>query len=188
MNREKYYIILSTLIPSCHKPSTVIRPKRIYNFCLLHASFGWYCYVFCTLSYLFQHIWTNLLTQCIQCQFLSADVCELQVYTHIYSAQKFHRKYIKNQRFRRLQTPEGEPEGGHPHPGCHLARPRGEVALPGRLDEWDLPWCPPLPYFYPVEETLIPEPFSPEAIPISVAIANKFQGTIIPVSAPCRGG
>src|SRR3954470_12942706 len=66
----------------------LICPKRIYNFCLLHACFGCYCYVFATPSYLFQHIWTNLLTQCTQCQFLSADVCELQVYTHIYSGQK----------------------------------------------------------------------------------------------------
>src|SRR3954468_24531122 len=42
----------------------LIRPKRIYNFFLLHACFGSYCYAFDALSYNFDHIWTNLLTQC----------------------------------------------------------------------------------------------------------------------------
>src|SRR3954464_10714876 len=42
----------------------LISPKRIYNFCLLHACFGLYCYTFDALSYTFDHIWTNLLTQC----------------------------------------------------------------------------------------------------------------------------
>ena len=42
----------------------LIRPKRIYNFCLLHATFGWYCYDIHTLPYTFDHIWTNLLIQC----------------------------------------------------------------------------------------------------------------------------
>ena len=57
---------------------------------------------------------------------------------------------------------------------------------PGRLGP---PLVPPFgPIFTPVEETLIPEPFSPEAIPISAAIANKFRGTRIPVPAPCRDG
>src|ERR1044072_629662 len=41
-----------------------IRPKRIYNFCLLHACFVGLCHVLDELSYTFDHIWTNLLTQC----------------------------------------------------------------------------------------------------------------------------
>src|SRR4051812_21168532 len=40
----------------------LIRPKRIYNFCLLHACFVWLCHVLLELSYTFKHIWTNLLT------------------------------------------------------------------------------------------------------------------------------
>src|ERR1044072_960436 len=44
----------------------LIRPKRIYNFCLLHACFVWLCHVLLELSYTFEHIWTNLLTQCTQ--------------------------------------------------------------------------------------------------------------------------
>src|SRR3954469_19225092 len=73
----------------------LICPKRIYNLCLLHACFGCYCYVFATLLYLVQHIWTNLLTECTECQFLSVDVYELQVYTHIYSGPKIPTKIHK---------------------------------------------------------------------------------------------
>src|SRR3954470_4609706 len=59
----------------------------------------------------------------------------------------------------------------------------------GRLGNWDLPWLPPLALIYsPVAKTLIPEPFSLEAIPTSAAIANKLRGTRIPVPAPCRDG
>src|SRR6187399_1184485 len=42
----------------------LIRPKRIYNLCLLHATFGRYCYDIHTLPYTFDNIWTNLLIQC----------------------------------------------------------------------------------------------------------------------------
>ena len=44
----------------------VICPKHIYNFCLLHAWFVWLCRVLLEFSYTFDHIWTNLLTQCTQ--------------------------------------------------------------------------------------------------------------------------
>ena len=67
--------------------------QRIYHFCLLHACFVWLCYVFGTLLYTFDHIWTNLLTQCTQCQFLSADVCELQVLP-IFTVPKHSNKNI----------------------------------------------------------------------------------------------
>ena len=43
-----------------------IRPKRIYNFCLLHACFVWLCHDLIELYYTFGPIWTNLLTQCTQ--------------------------------------------------------------------------------------------------------------------------
>src|SRR4051812_45149823 len=85
------------------KNRKLIRPKRIYNFILLHACFWCYCYEFNTLSYLFQHIWTNLLTQCTQCQFLSANVCELQVYTHIYNGQKIPIKLYKKSASRKTR-------------------------------------------------------------------------------------
>src|SRR3954465_4426049 len=44
----------------------LIRPKCIYNFCLLHACFVWLCHVLVELYYTFEPIWTNLLTQCTQ--------------------------------------------------------------------------------------------------------------------------
>src|SRR3954471_13283833 len=78
---------------------------------------------FSTLSYLPIHIWTDLLTQCTQCQFLSADVCELQVYTHIYSAQKIPRKLYKTSAFQKTPEDQGEPEGDHPLPSSQWARP-----------------------------------------------------------------
>ena len=40
----------------------------------------------------------------------------------------------------------------------------------------------------PAEETLITDPFFPEASPISAPIENKFRGDRIPVPAPCRAG
>src|ERR1043165_9860928 len=42
----------------------LIRPKRIYNFCFLHAGFVRLCHVLDELSYTFDYILTNLLTQC----------------------------------------------------------------------------------------------------------------------------
>src|ERR1041385_3631779 len=80
----------------------LIRPKRIYNFCLLHALLGDIAMCFATLLYPFTHIWTNLLTQCTQCQFMSADVCKLQVFTHIYRAPKIPRKSDKKSAYRKL--------------------------------------------------------------------------------------
>ena len=101
-----------------------IERKRISLICawivvLLHAYYGWYCYVFATLLYLFKHIWTNLLTQCTQCQFLSTDLCELQVFTHIYNEPKIPKKYIKNQTEASRVPKEGQRGttpllGGHP--------------------------------------------------------------------------
>ena len=52
------------------KLGMLIRPKRIYNFCLFHALLGDIVICFATLLYHFTHIWINLLTQCTQCQFL----------------------------------------------------------------------------------------------------------------------
>src|SRR4051812_27242428 len=42
--------------------------------------------------------------------------------------------------------------------------------------------------FTPDLKTPNPEPFSPEAIPIFVAIANKLRGIRIPTPVPCRDG
>src|SRR4051812_32194302 len=120
----------------------MISPKRIYNFCLLHACFGSYFYAFDTLSYLFDHIWTNLLTQCTQCQFLSADVYELQVFTHIYSGPKIPTKIYKkisvteasrvSKEVQRGATPSHAARGRDPTLGCARRAPgwRGHPLVP----------------------------------------------------------
>ena len=54
----------------------MIHPKRIYNFCLLHACFGCYCYVFATLSYLFiTYFGTNLIMVARVHKFLFCTLC-----------------------------------------------------------------------------------------------------------------
>src|SRR3954468_14795821 len=112
-----------------------------------------------------------------------------QVFRPLKVLQKFQKNYIKNQRpgsFRNHQGRRGGPpqglqkgpwrgptlgRAGHP-PGCPVA----PLVLPFG------------PIFTPAEETLIPDPFSPEEILISAAIADKLRGTRIPLPAPCRDG
>ena len=106
-------------------------------------------YVFDTLSYLFDHIWTNLLTQYTQWQFLSPDVCELQVFTIFTVVQKFKQKYIQNQRDGSFQSPEGGPEGGHPRLGGQGARPHPRPRQEGAWMEGPPPGAPLWPIFTP---------------------------------------
>src|SRR4051812_9783471 len=93
----------------------LIRPKRIYNFCLCHACFVRLCHDLLELSYTFEHIWTNLLTQCTQlpvvvfCCFCISGFPALKV------LQKIRKNLIKNQRpgsFRKHQRREGGPPQG----------------------------------------------------------------------------
>src|SRR3954466_6560653 len=108
----------------------LICPKHIYNLCLLHACFVSLCHVFLELSYTFDHIWTNLLTQCTQlpvpvfCCFCISGSRPLKV------LQKFWKKYIENQRpgsLRKHQGRRGGPPQGlqkGPWHGPTLGRPR----------------------------------------------------------------
>src|ERR1043165_8833878 len=90
----------------------LIRPKRIYNFFLCHACFLLLCHVLLELSYTFDHIWTNLLTQCTQLLVpVSCYFC-ISGFPAIKSAPKFRKNYIKNQRhgsFRNNQDMAGGP-------------------------------------------------------------------------------
>src|SRR3954466_812444 len=80
----------------------LIRPKCIYNFCLLHACFVRLCHVLLELSYTFEHIWTNLLNQCTQllvhvfCCFCISD------FPAIKSAPKIPEKLYKKSASRKL--------------------------------------------------------------------------------------
>ena len=102
----------------------VIHPKRIYNLCLFHALLCDIATCFATLLCHFTHISTNLLTQCTQCQFLSADICKLQVFTHIYRSQKIPEKTYKKIS---VQEPSRVPKescgGSRSHPGGKVVRP-----------------------------------------------------------------
>ena len=103
----------------------LIRPKRIYNFSLFHDLLGNIVICFATLLYHFTHIWTNLLTQCTQCQFLSADEYFAGAFTQFSEARKIPDKYIKNQRNRSFRITEDGPEGGQgpPRHPADTARP-----------------------------------------------------------------
>src|SRR3954471_22345194 len=105
----------------------LIRPKRIYNFCFLHACFVRLCHVLLDLSYTFEHIWTNLLTQCTQLP-VSVFCCFCILgFPAIKSAPKIPGKiYKKNQRnrsFRNHQEREGGPPPGSQE-GRWLIRPK----------------------------------------------------------------
>src|SRR3954466_14354768 len=106
----------------------LIRPKRIYNFCLLHACFVGLCHVLLELSYTFEHIWTNLLTQCTQLPI--AVFCSFCIsgFPAIKSAPKIPEKLYKKSVQRKLSesprqrrgattgTPEGSLTRTHPRP------------------------------------------------------------------------
>ena len=70
---------------------------------LVRWSFGHIVICFATLLYHFTHIWTNLLTKCTQCQFLSADVFFAGAFTQYSEAQKNLEKYIKKSAKQKLR-------------------------------------------------------------------------------------
>src|ERR1041385_9052210 len=108
-----------------------IRPKRIYNFFLFHAYIGDIVMCFATLSYLLQQIWTNLLTQCPSASFCLLLFVHCRKMSKIKVLGKFQKNQIKNQRDRRLQQPEGEPEGGHPLARRLPGVAKGKATPPG---------------------------------------------------------
>src|ERR1041385_5119579 len=129
---------------------TLIRPKRIYNFCLLHACFVGLCHVWLELSYTFEPIWTNLLTPCTQLPVAIFCCFCISGFPAIKSAPKNQEKSDKKSATRKLpETPKevrgattGTPEGSlaRPHP-----RPRqGASWLPCGPSR-----CPPSPIFTP---------------------------------------
>ena len=100
----------------------VIRPKRIYNLCFFHDLDIIIC--FATLLYLFTHIWTNLLTQCTQCQFLSADVYFARGFIQFSEARKNPEKiYKKISKTEASGSPKEGERGARGLPGGLLARP-----------------------------------------------------------------
>src|SRR3954465_4212716 len=102
----------------------LIGPKRIYNFWLLHACFVWLCHVLLELSYTFEPIWTNLLTQCTQLP-VSIFCCFcISGFPAIKSAPKILGKIYKNSVQQKL--PESPREGK----GATTRQSGGQVARP----------------------------------------------------------
>src|SRR3954465_12246053 len=93
--RYVWDISTSPKLNSCSSSSGLICPKRIYNFCLLHACFVLYCYDLDTLSYTFDHIWTNLLTQCTPVQVPVFCCFSISGFPHIKSPPKIREKSDK---------------------------------------------------------------------------------------------
>src|SRR4051794_7140245 len=146
-------------------------------------------HVLLELPYTFEHIWTNLLTKCTQVPVPVFCCFCISGFPAIKSAPKIPEKLYRNSRpgsFRNHQGRRGGPPQGlqkGPWRGPILGHARHPPSCPVA------PLVPPFdPIFTPMEETLIPEPFSPEAIPISAAITIKFRGDRILVPAPCRDG
>src|SRR3954462_15130563 len=118
----------------------MIRPKRIYNFCLLHACFVLLCHVLLELPYTFEHIWTNLLTQCTQLPVAVFCCFCISGFPAIKSAPKIPEKLHKKSATRKLpESPRMEGRGPTGTPEGSLARPRAGAR---RAPFW-LPCGPP---------------------------------------------
>src|SRR4051812_19624112 len=102
----------------------LIRPKRIYNFCLCHACFVWLCHVLLELSYTFEHIWTNLLTQCTQLPVAVFCYFCISGFPAIKSVPKNPEKSDKKSAQRKLpETPKERRRATTSQPGGQVARP-----------------------------------------------------------------
>ena len=171
----------------------LIRPKRIYNFCLFHAYIGDIATCFATLSYLLQHIWTNLLTQYLSasfCMLLSVHCRKMPIIKVLGKIRKTH---IKNQQFRSFRKTEGERRGATPSQAASPTprRPPGTArteAAPGtRLVRWGLPPSSPSAYLFiylrkPSEGPPLRDlPYCSTAGAISI---SGSPGEAVP--APCR--
>src|ERR1044072_7541678 len=97
----------------------LIRPKRIYNLWLLHACFVSVWHVLFELSYTFEHIWTNLLTQCTQLSVLVFCCFCISGFPAIKSAPKILEKLYKKSVSRK---PSESPKEGR---GATTGSPEG---------------------------------------------------------------
>src|SRR4051812_8884257 len=102
----------------------LIRPKRIYNFFLLHACFVRLCHDLLELSYTFEHIWTNLLTQCTQLPVVVFCFFCISGFPAIKSAAKNPEKSDKKPATRKLpESPKQRRRATTRKPGGQVARP-----------------------------------------------------------------
>ena len=146
----------------------LIRPKRIYNFCLLHASFGWYCYDIYTLPYTFDHIWTNLLTQCTPVPVSVFGCFCISGFPITRTARKIPEKLYKKSAFQKL--PHGRSRAGGGPPGLQAPWWRGPP--PGRAGGAPGPPRPPLMPPFGIYLHRVPKPSRTEPF---FAISSLFR-------------
>src|ERR1041385_6578324 len=114
----------------------LIRPKHIYNFCLLHACIVCLCHVLLELSYTFEHIWNNLLTQCTQLPVVVFCCFCISGFPAIKSAPKNPGKSDKKSATRKLlKTPK---EGR----GATTGTLEGSLARPHPRPRQGASWLP----------------------------------------------
>src|SRR3954466_7562060 len=118
----------------------LICPKHIYNLCLLHACFVSLCHVFLELSYTFDHIWTNLLTQCTQLPVPVFCCFCISGFPAIKSAPKIPEILYEKSVSRKLpESPKWVQRATTRVLGALVARPGGRVR---RVPSW-VPGAPP---------------------------------------------
>src|ERR1041384_6056451 len=166
----------------------LIRPKRIYNFCLLHACFVCLCHVLVELYYTFEPIWTNLRTQCTQ---LPAPICLLFLFFRFSDYLKCPKNSGKIILKISVQEASGRTKGGKR--GHHQGARRVPSAAPTLGRAGCPPGCPvgpldaPFAYIYPSGwKPLNRNPFSrnPLCFTAAAVFRSGLPGEAAP--APCR--
>src|ERR1041385_3122989 len=127
----------------------LIRSKRIYNFRSFHACFVLYCYDIDELLYTFDHIWTNLLTQCTPVPVPVFCCSSISGFPLIKSTRKIPGKYRKNQRTGSFAKSPGGARGDPGGPGGHRARPGPWPRQGGAWSPWPTSGCPLSPIYSP---------------------------------------
>ena len=88
------------------------------------------------LSYTFEPIWSNLLTQCTQCQFLFSVVFVFQVFRPLKVLQKFQKNYIKKSASRK------PPESPRKEGSATTGTPEGSLVRPHPRSRQGASWLP----------------------------------------------
>src|SRR4051812_18131418 len=105
------------------------------------------CHVFLELSYTFEHIWTNLLTQCTQLPVPDFCCFCISGFPAIKSAPKIPEKIYKKSASRKPpETPRKEGRATTRAPEGSLVRPHPRSRQGTLLDAWWHPSVPPLAY------------------------------------------
>ena len=147
-------LVIIYLLEDQHELSLgmLIRPKRIYNFYLLHAWFLWLYHILDALSYTFDHIRTSLLTQCTPLPVHVFCCFSILGFPHIKSAPKILEKSEKKSGYGNLPESLGSGQRATTRgPGALVARPRAWPRQGGAWNPGGPPGCPPSPIYSPRE-------------------------------------